>query len=1043
MGRRLALIIGNSIFRDPSLARLLTPDADVGSLADVLLDKEIGGFDDVKLLVNMAAATLRRSISHFFSNKTRDDLLMLYFSGHGVLDENGRLYLATKETERDYLRGTAIPAAFINDEMDNSRSRRQVLILDCCHSGAFARGSKGTTGASVGTATAFEGKGYGRVVLTASDATQYAWEGDKVIGEAENSVFTHYLIEGMQTGKADSDGDGEITVDELYDYAYAQVVNQTPKQTPGKWSYREQGEIVIARALSGPASQPVEVELPEFDDEIESKLKRLYDTGLAAYWLEEWERAAQAFQAIVEARPDYPGVAEKLQEARRQAELAELYKKATTALESEAWERAAVALEAVIAQAPDYREAASQLAFVKQRRQLAELYQQARSLVSAEKWQAAGRVLSKIQESTTDYPDPDGLKALVEENIARLERQRKVESLYSQALREIDSGAFKKARDSLSQLQEMQPGYGESERLLARVEDEIARQNEDRRRQEQVNALYREAQSLARAGQWPKALSKMEELRRLSPGFEDPEDLFTSAQHQVELAERESRRQEKLAALYAEAVRLFETGDYQKAVEKIAAIREIDPHYVDREEIQRRAQEKLAAPAKKISAWRRKPLAYLRAHIWLAAGAVVLVGLLVWGGFKANQIFSGYRGVSLAPIGGQVSVMVAWDEAGVEDFQAMLAPFTKETGVSVNIEVSPQDPDIVLQSRVKSGNPPDLAVIHWPYLWRQFIQEGSLVPLDDILDMDRLQEQYDSGYLQIASLNGSLYGTFIRTDVKSLVWYNPQAFEAAGYSIPENWEQLQALEEQIIADGAAPWCIGLESGPASGWPGTDWIEDIMLRTADLQTYDDWVHQELPWIDEAVRNAWIIWGDIVRDPNMVYGGSTGMLTTNFAQSPLPMFDDPPGCYLDHQAGFVPNLDSVAGKEINFFPMPPIDDEHGSPLLVTGDLIGMFNDTPQSRALMQWLVSSEAQTIWAQRGGYLSPNKQVSPKAYPDRLKQKQAQLLASSSAVRYDASDLMPQEVNSEFFRAVQDYVENPNNFAGILGRIEWTRKAAK
>ncbi len=257
MGRRLALIIGNSVFRDLSLARLLTPDAGVGSLADVLLDPEIGAFDDAKLVVNMAATTIRRSISQFFANKTRDDLLLLYFSGHGVLDENGRLYLATKETERNYLRGTAIPATFITDEMDHSRSRRQVLILDCCHSGAFARGSKGVTGASVGTATAFEGKGFGRVVLNASDATQYAWEGDQVIGEAENSVFTHYLIQGLQTGRADADGDGEITVDELYDYVYEQVVSQTPKQTPGKWSYKEQGEIVIARAPAGGAPKIV------------------------------------------------------------------------------------------------------------------------------------------------------------------------------------------------------------------------------------------------------------------------------------------------------------------------------------------------------------------------------------------------------------------------------------------------------------------------------------------------------------------------------------------------------------------------------------------------------------------------------------------------------------------------------------------------------------------------------------------------------------------------------------------------------------------
>jgi uncharacterized caspase-like protein len=178
VGRRLALIIGNSVYQDQTLARLKAPDVDVGALRDILGDSQVGNFDDVDLFFNSTSSNVRMAISEFFSDKSREDLLVLYFSGHGVLDKNGRLYLAVKDTNHSFLRATAIPAAFIADEMDNSRSKRQVLILDCCHSGAFARGTKGVTGASVGTATTFEGSGYGRVVLTATDATQYAWEGD-------------------------------------------------------------------------------------------------------------------------------------------------------------------------------------------------------------------------------------------------------------------------------------------------------------------------------------------------------------------------------------------------------------------------------------------------------------------------------------------------------------------------------------------------------------------------------------------------------------------------------------------------------------------------------------------------------------------------------------------------------------------------------------------------------------------------------------------------------------------------------------------------
>jgi Tol biopolymer transport system component/uncharacterized caspase-like protein len=247
MSRKLALIIGNSEYEDENLAQLVTPGPDASILAAVLRNPEIGGFDDVAALINQPAATIRRAVSKFFVGRKRDDLLLLYFSGHGIRNDRGKLFLAVKDTEHNLLSGTAIPAAFITDEMDNSHSRRQVLILDCCHSGAFSHGTKAATGTSAGTATAFEGTGSGRVVLTATDSTQYAWEGDRVIGQAENSVFTHFLIQGLRTGEADTDADGRITLDELYEYVYEHVIHETPKQTPSKWSYGQQGELVIAK----------------------------------------------------------------------------------------------------------------------------------------------------------------------------------------------------------------------------------------------------------------------------------------------------------------------------------------------------------------------------------------------------------------------------------------------------------------------------------------------------------------------------------------------------------------------------------------------------------------------------------------------------------------------------------------------------------------------------------------------------------------------------------------------------------------------------
>jgi hypothetical protein len=264
-----ALIIGNSQYEDPTLPKLKTPGADVRGLAELLRDGAIGQFESVRTVIDESEAITRRAIAAFFAQGKPDELLLLYFSGHGVLDDKGRLYLAAKDTQRDLPQATAIPAAFITDGMDSSRSRRQVLILDCCHSGAFARGARSATGAKAITETTFEGVGYGRAVLTATDATQYAWEGEAVIGSAENSVFTHHMIEGLRSGAADTDGDGDVTLEELYDYIYSRVVKQTPKQTPRKWSYNQEGEFIIARNPKPPAPKvtPLPLELQQSIDD--------------------------------------------------------------------------------------------------------------------------------------------------------------------------------------------------------------------------------------------------------------------------------------------------------------------------------------------------------------------------------------------------------------------------------------------------------------------------------------------------------------------------------------------------------------------------------------------------------------------------------------------------------------------------------------------------------------------------------------------------------------------------------------------------------
>jgi hypothetical protein len=256
---KYALIIGNNRYTDQKLAQLKTPAADSQALARVLREKSIGSFDEVLPLVNKTEFQVSRAISTFLANKKPEDLVLVYFSGHGILDDRGRLFLALKDTQTNLLKSTAISASFIADEMDSCRSKRQILILDCCHSGAFGRGAKGEAQKAV-TETTFEGVGFGRVVLTASDSTQYAFEGNQVIEQTELSLFTHFLLEGLETGKADLNNDGYIALDEWYDYTYTQVLSSTPKQVPHKWSYHQQGDLIIAK---NPFMKKKVVELPE------------------------------------------------------------------------------------------------------------------------------------------------------------------------------------------------------------------------------------------------------------------------------------------------------------------------------------------------------------------------------------------------------------------------------------------------------------------------------------------------------------------------------------------------------------------------------------------------------------------------------------------------------------------------------------------------------------------------------------------------------------------------------------------------------------
>jgi len=407
---------------------------------------------------------------------------------------------------------------------------------------------------------------------------------------------------------------------------------------------------------------------------------------------------------------------------------------------------------------------------------------------------------------------------------------------------------------------------------------------------------------------------------------------------------------------------------------------------------------------------------------------VLLIGMLTSSVFAASKT---------------VSVLGVWTGNEAEAFNKMVAPFEAETGIKVEF-TGTRDLPAVLTTQVEAGNPPDVSAIPNPGQMIEFAKENKLVDLSTFMDMDVLRSDYSSTWIDLGTYQGKFCGVFISADLKSLVWYNPKAFAAAGYKVPTTWDEMIALSDKIVADGKTPWAIGLESGAASGWAGTDWIEDIMLRTVKPEVYDLWVKHGISWLDDSVQRAFDLFGQIALNKKYVYGGTNAELTINFGDSPDALFTTPPNAYLHRQATFIKSfiLDHfpklVPGEDFDFFPFPPIDPQYGTPALGAADMFVMFKDTPEARAFMEYIVSPAAQEIWIGELGKLSANKRVNPAVYPDDLTRKAAKILVNASTFRFDGSDLMPSAVGAgSFWTGILDYI-NGVSLKKVLMTIETT-----
>jgi outer membrane protein assembly factor BamD (BamD/ComL family) len=362
--------------------------------------------------------------------------------------------------------------------------------------------------------------------------------------------------------------------------------------------YEENGFVRLLRSLKLRAAKVGAVIEPtsyvDTDREFERRLEQLYTEGLAAFWVEDWDKACQRFRAILSEYPNHASATEKLAEAERQRNLAMLYARSAEACKAEDWQTAIKWLEELLQKSADYKDGVQLIKNAKKQRRLKDLYGEAKALHTAQKWQAVIKVFEQISALDPSYPDSEQLLASAQKEVAELNRLAELNDLYSQAVRDMDAGQWVEARKRLEQVHKSQIGFLETERLLRKVEDEIAKAEEQQKRTDQINTLYEQAHGLARSKKWRKVAEKIEEIRDLDDQFVDKDGILDKARTELDREEKETQRQNELAAMYAEAVRLLKEEKYQEALDKWQEVRKIDPKYPDRQWVQGTVKRKLA-----------------------------------------------------------------------------------------------------------------------------------------------------------------------------------------------------------------------------------------------------------------------------------------------------------------------------------------------------------------------------------------------------------------------------------------------------------------
>ena len=414
---------------------------------------------------------------------------------------------------------------------------------------------------------------------------------------------------------------------------------------------------------------------------------------------------------------------------------------------------------------------------------------------------------------------------------------------------------------------------------------------------------------------------------------------------------------------------------------------------------------------------------------------VAVLALLAAGcGGGGSKKSSSTGGGGTSNVKGSVRMIAVWTGAEQAAFQAVLNGF-KSKYPNVNVTYQAQkDPASFLSTAVEGGKPPDLAALPAPGIIKGFVGRG-LKPLE--FAKSTISANYAPGWLSAGTFNGKLYALFFKAANKSTVWYNVKAFKDAGVTPPKTWDDLQKDAKTLKASGVDAYSIG----GSDGWTLTDLFENIYLRQAGPDMYDKLTNHEIKWTDPSVKQALTTMAQVIGDTNNIPGGTSQALQTDFPTSVTNVFSSPPKAAMVFEGDFVAGVITSSTKakpktDFDVFDFPQIGSSSTDAVLGGGDGVVMFKDNPATEAVIKYLASPEAQEIWAKRGGYTAPNKNVDPSVYPDAITRAAAKGIAKSG-FRFDMSDQMPAAFGSDAeFSDLQNFLKNPTDVNGAAAKLE-------